>query len=235
MTLHSFKFLNMFIFSFFVPCRMKMYFVFFSNRRLNITQCRVQQQADLFEVTCDVLKSEFFSRSTLQRVRGRRKSSLFGFPACDFFSSASKRTCSWSWCLWTVRARHRRQPLSTDCESTPGAVSMPAWAPVSHILQLGLCHHGAPGPSHTNLAKPNVYLSRGTQLCGSRNSRFFIFYFLVSWWLQDLCTCIFIHLMVLSSTFLMLDPLTGSAVGAHPESHRPERQPSLSNSHKVSL
>lgn len=45
---------------------------------------------------------------------------------------------------------HRRQPLSTHCESTPGSVSMPAWAPaerVSHILQLGLCHQRAPGPT----------------------------------------------------------------------------------------
>lgn len=32
-------------------------------------------------------------------------------------------------------------------KSTPGSVSMPAWALVSHILQLGLCHHWAPGPS----------------------------------------------------------------------------------------
>lgn len=38
---------------------------------------------------------------------------------------------------------------------------MPAWAPVervSHILQLGLCHWRAPGP--TNLMKRNAYLTQ---------------------------------------------------------------------------
>lgn len=63
---------------------------------------------------------------------------------------AGKWTCSWSSRIWTLGVRHRHQPLSTHCESTPGSVSMPAWAPaerVSHILQLGLCHHWAPGPT----------------------------------------------------------------------------------------
>lgn len=142
--------------------------------------------------------------------------------------------------------RRRHQPLSTHCESTPGSVSMPACAPaerVSHILQLGPCHQRAPGPACKILMKQNAYLTQrnafvwrlsAASVCGvcahSGTPGGCIFILLISESFYPLISCV-----PASLTSRLRLQAVPSAVGLCPESHRPERQPSLSNSHKVSL
>lgn len=123
-------------------------------------------------------------------------------------------------------------------EAPLASFSMPARAPaewVSRILQLGLCHQWAPGPKPYE-AECIFNTEEGiSAVCFSSEP--------VS------ARCCRAHLLIRSYLRFFTDWMphflgggvgglnrsTLEAVGLCPESHKPERQPSLSSSHKVSL
>lgn len=119
----------------------------------------MQREADVVKVAalCVMSPDQHSCHKTPSRGSGERKKnnrmkvSPFLFSVCDEHAAGV--------CASELRVDGTgASPFQASCESTPGSVSMPARAPVSHILQLGRCHHWAPGPSHKPHETEYIYI-----------------------------------------------------------------------------